>query len=317
MSLALRAPAEPPVIRARPAWDDPDAVRALIASRGPFPTTIRFEDYGETLGEATTLPWFRERWAVDGVADFTAAEPILHNPHFVAAARRSSGARVVRPQTAIVNLMGPQPAGPAHIDAPSFRGLRRGETPTLLLVVMGSSGLFERWRIAIASAIAWWYDGPAGEFEYWPQGPEAPSEVERAPFENAALVGDNDSMFHRVCAIGCPEEYAPAGAFSIHAELQLRPDGSAQVVEGGEVRWRYAPGRLRLSLLWKAHTFADEGAAAVCDGHEDDLGAERVLAVFGEDLARRGLRVPEPSHPFRDPVWLRAIAEAYPLRRPY
>jgi len=317
VSLALTAPVDRPIVRATPAWDDPDAVRALIESRGPFPTTIRFEDYGDALGEATTLPWFRERWAVDGVADFPEAAAILHNPHFVAAAKRSSGARIVRPQTAIVNLMGPQPAGPPHMDAPSFRGLRRSETPTLLLVVMKASGLFERWRVPIASAIAWWYEGPAGEFEYWPNGPDAPSEVEPAPFANAALVGDNDSMFHRVGAVGRPEEYAPAGAFSIRADLRLRPDGGGEVVEEGDVRWRFAPGRLRLSLLWKAHVFADERAAAVYDGHEDDLSAERVQAVFARDLARRGVAIPETSQPFRDPAWLGAIAAAYPLRRPY
>jgi hypothetical protein len=317
MSLAVEAPRCVPVVRAEPAWDDPQAVRALIESRGPFPTTIHFEDYGTTLGETTTLPWFRERWAVDGTAEFTAAEPVLRNPHFVAAAKRASGARVVRPQSLIVNLMGAQPAGPAHTDAPAFRGLRRGETPTLLLVLMGASGLFRRWAIPIASAISWWYEGPAGDFEYWPLGLGSPAEVERAPFGNVAIVGDNDTMFHRVGAIGRPEDIVPAGTFGIRAELHLQADGSAAVVEGGERRWHYAPGALRLSLLWKAHSFADERDAAVFDERSDDLDAERVLGVFADDLARRGIAVAEPSHPFRDPAWLAAIARAYPLQRPY
>jgi len=85
---------------------------------------------------------------------------------------------------------------------------------------------------------------------------------------------------------------------------------------GGAVRWRYAP-RLRLSLPWKAHAFADERTAAVFDEHAADLTPERVVAVFADDLARRGLAVPEPAHPFRDPARLRAIAEAYPLRQAY
>jgi hypothetical protein len=216
-----------------------------------------------------------------------------------------------------VNLMGPQPGGAPHVDTPSFRGLARGETPTLLLVLMGASGLFQRWSVPIASAISWWYDGPAGAFEYWSEGPSGPVEAEAAPFGNVAIVGDNDSMFHRVGAIGEPGDFAPASAFTENAELHYWPDGSADVVDAGLVRWQYAPGQLRLSILWKAHSFADPRAAALYDEHSDDLTPERIVAVFSADLARRGIALAEPArHPFRDDAWLRGLAQAYPLERP-
>ena len=311
------APAAPPVIRIDPAWDDPVAVRGLIERRGPFPTVLRFESLGlGNYGNMPILPWFRERWAVDGAAHFPEAEPILHNPHFIEASRKVSGAGVVRPQMVIVNLMGPQPCGAPHVDTPSFRGLPRGETPTLLLVLMGASGLFRRWSVPIASAISWWYDGPAGEFEYWSQGPSGPVETEAAPFGNVAIVGDNDSMFHRVGAVGQSEDFPPPSAFTESAHLHYQPDGSADVVDAGLVRWHHAPGQLRLSILWKAHSFADLRAAALYDEHADDLTPERIVAVFSADLARRGIALAEPAHPFRDAAWLRGLVQAYPLERP-
>ncbi len=180
---------------------------------------------------------------------------------------------------------------------------------------MGASGLFRRWSVPISSAISWWYDGPAGAFEYWPQGPSGPVETEAAPFGNVAIVGDNDSMFHRVGAIGQPEDYPPLSAFTDSAELHYRPDASADVVDAAELRWHYPRGRLRLSILWKAHSFADQRAAALYDEHSDDLTPEGVVSVFSEDLARRGIALAESPHPFRDAAWLQALAQAYPLER--
>ena len=42
-----------------------------------------------------------------------------------------------------------------------------------LLMAMGASGLFEPWRVIEAGAIAWFYDGPDGGFEYRPMVPPA------------------------------------------------------------------------------------------------------------------------------------------------
>jgi hypothetical protein len=42
-------------------------------------------------------------------------------------------------------------------------------------------------------AIAWFYDGPGGGFDYWPDGPTGPMQTESAPFDNVAIVADTDS----------------------------------------------------------------------------------------------------------------------------
>ena len=57
-------------------------------------------------------------------------------------------------------------------------------------------------RIRIATAVAWFYEGEGGAFEYWPEGPgAAPARID-APLDNRAVVGDNDVMFHRVATVG-------------------------------------------------------------------------------------------------------------------
>ena len=55
----------------------------------------------------------------------------------------------------IVNVMGPMHDGGTHVDAPTYRGLQRAEAPLWLLVVMGMSGLFERWAVRVWHAETW------------------------------------------------------------------------------------------------------------------------------------------------------------------
>ena len=81
--------------------------------------------------------------------------------------------------------------------------------PLWLRIEMDASELFERWRFQVCGAVSWFgYDGPGGEYEYWPDGPDAPSASEEPPFDNVAVFGDNDFMFHRVGAIGTPADPA-------------------------------------------------------------------------------------------------------------
>jgi hypothetical protein len=189
--------------------------------------------------------------------------------------------------------MGPQAAGARHVDTPTFRGLKRSEVPVWLLVVMGSSGLFEAWRVRVAGALTWFYDRDDGEYEYWPHGVDALSQVARGPFGNVALVADNDLMPHRVGAIGAADD----GAWTITG----RGTG-AQRVEDGDVR---------VSILWKALTFVDAADARRFDDHEDDLDVATIVRVLRDDLQARGIELGEPTDPFTDPDWSRALTRTY------
>ena len=73
----------------------------------------------------------------------------------------------------MVNVMGPMAAGYRHADLPTYRGIPH-QTPLWFPMVMGVSGLFERWAVRVAGALTWFYDGADGEYEYWPQASTSP-----------------------------------------------------------------------------------------------------------------------------------------------
>ena len=67
---------------------------------------------------------------------------------------------------------------------------------------MGHSRLFEKERVEIATAVAWFYRGKDGGFTYWPDGPDRPPRVHEGDLFNTAIMGDNDRMYHRVRPVG-------------------------------------------------------------------------------------------------------------------
>ncbi len=303
--------------------DDPRQVRALALASGPYWPVYRY--FGDAVEASATgapvadagaplrvPPWFRQDWAhdrplVEGV------EPILASERFRAAARALyglDGAAIVRPQLVYANLMLPMPAAdPGHVDVPAFRGIDREHHPVWLLSIMGHSGLFEAWRIRIATAVSWWYGGPGGAFTCWPGGADAPPRV--VPAEpNTAIVGENERMFHRVEAVGSGE--VPPGLDALGREAQLLADGDAwQVVEGGAVRARVPLERVRISVSWKAVVLADADEARRVDEHLDDLDLERVWSILAGDLRRRGIDAEPGADPLRDPAWIGALGAAY------
>ena len=74
---------------------------------------------------------------------------------------------------------------------------------------MGTSGLFERWRIVEAGAVTWFYDGAGGAYDYWPDGLAGEMRSRRPPFDNVALVADNNRLYHRIGWIGDPRAATP------------------------------------------------------------------------------------------------------------
>lgn len=152
---------------------------------------------------------FRGTWAANGQPLVDDARVILENPRFREAASRLFDTTEVAPNTVVVNVNAPMPAGAIHVDIASFRGATRDRYPIQLVQAMGSSGLFGPWRIIEAGAIVWFYDGPGGVYDYWPEGLGGAMRSERPPFTNRALVADNDRMYHRIGWIGDPAPTIP------------------------------------------------------------------------------------------------------------
>jgi hypothetical protein len=297
-------------IRIEPAFDHPEQIRAMFERHAPYRTIAAYtqEQYGvvdETThqdGERSAVPWFRGNWAGGGKPLVEGAEVILHNKRFLEAARTVFGTSHVHPEFVVVNLTAPMPAGETHIDYPAFRGATRERYPLPFLKAMGSSGLFETWRVVQAGALAWFYDGIGGNFDYWPEGLDGPMLSERPPFGNVSIVADNDRMFHRIGAIGGPN--APIPRMSASAQIQPAGDGDWAIVENGEVRATYPNREIRFTVIWKAEV-GDRALGS------DNLTLDRIIAVFRADLRRRNVDFLMPSDPLTDTAWILLLQQIY------
>jgi hypothetical protein len=278
-----------------------DAYKEAARSGSPDAVGVMVDD------ELMTMPIYRGDWVSSRAVHIDGVESVLHNERLIDAAGQVFDAEIVRPLIVFSNLTAPMPQNRKHTDVPTFRGVERSEYPAWVVSAMAASELFERWRVKVATAVAWYYDGPNGGFSYWPDGGDAP-EVTIEPPSNTAVVGDNDFMFHRVEAVG-------DGRFAlVPIDSLLSFDAAAQ-------RWRItkddrdfgAFGRddIRISISWKAECFHDAEDARVFDEHLDDIGFPQVLAIWKDDCDARGIALPDVADPLHDPAFEAAVAAAY------
>jgi hypothetical protein len=317
----MTAAPRPPVL-VDPAVDDPAVVHDLIDAHAPYWPVQRYfandAEYAALSGRdgsqaMVVAPVFRGNWAADGaVAEGVA--PLLHHARFVDAARRVFDAEIVRPTTVYVNLTHqlPFPQGAGHTDVPVFRGFDRTRHPITLLTIMGLSGLFEDVRVKVATAVAWFYRGTDGGFEYWPDGPECPPRVHEGRIDNTAIVGDNDLMWHRVRPTGTVADGMPT--LTTTSELTCDGDGWT-IVDGGRRVASVPRDRIRVSLSWKALVFESDEERRRYDEHVDDLDLSEVLRRFRVDLAARGVNAEIPASPERDPDFIGLLHRHY-VRHP-
>jgi hypothetical protein len=233
---------------------------------------------------AARTNYFRETYAYDRPV-VPGIEPFLHHEGFAEAAHRVHGRPIVEPNIVYANLLVPGQELAVHTDVPEFRGVQRRKDPQWLIVAMHHSGLFERWRIPIATGVAWFGRPRGGEFAFYPDGPKAPP-LALPVRHNTAILLDTDSVFHGVDRVREAREPLP----------DLRP--GAELVHDGGGRWhveregallaRYEWDDLRFSISWKAYCFADEAERRLAREHADDLEREQVLETLLHDLRRRG-----------------------------
>jgi hypothetical protein len=258
-------------------------------------------------GELMTMPIYRGDWVSSRAVHIDGVETVLHNERLIDAAQQVFDAEVVRPLIVYSNLTAPMPQNRKHTDVPTFRGVERSEYPAWVVQAMASSGLFERWRVKVATAVAWYYDGRNGGFSYWPDGGAAP-EVTIEPPSNTAVVGDNDFMYHRVEAVG-------------DGRVAMVPIDSLLSFDDASSRWRITKGDrdfgafgrddIRISISWKAECFHDAEEARVFDEHLDDLTFDRVLGIWRADCDARDIALPVVADPLHDRTFEAAVAQAY------
>ena len=158
------------------------------------------------------------------------------------------------------------------------------------LCAMHLSGLFEPWRVKIATGITYLLGGEeGGAVLCYPDGIDRPPPRYGAAL-NTTLVLDSDSIFHGV-------ELVPG---SDHGIGQI--DANTRLVPKGNGRWLlhcgaqgqletvavYSNEEVRLSLSWKAYCFTDEAERSPRTDSADTLTIEAILEMFVDELVVRG-----------------------------
>ena len=309
--------------------DDPELAWRLCEANGPYPHVLMQREFAASLDayreaahagsrdavgvlvddELMTMPIYRGDWVSSGAVHIPGVDDILHNEHLITAAQRVFDAEVVRPLIVFSNLTAPMPQNRKHTDVPTFRGVERSQYPAWVVSAMAASGLFERWRVKVATAVAWYYDGPNGGFSYWPAGAAEPAVTIKPP-SNTAVVGDNDFMYHRVEAVG-DGRVAMVPIDSLLSFGAEADGGRWRITKGDREFGGFGRDEIRISISWKAECFHDAEDARVFDEHLDDITFEHVLATWRANCDERGFALPDSPDPLTDPAFSAAIAAAY------
>jgi hypothetical protein len=257
-----------------------DSARNFVRTGGRFGRT---QEDRRTLAARTN--YFRETYAYGEEIRAPGSEVFLHHPGFIEAARALHSRPLVEPAIVFANLLIPGQELAVHTDVPEFRGANRKLFPQWLLVVMHHSRLFEKYRMPIATGVAWFHDAMGGEFAFYPDGIEGEPVALAARF-NTAILADTDSVFHGVDRVR--ETTVPIPP--LRPGMKLVPDGAGtwSVQAGDEPLARYRWQELRFSVSWKAYCFADLAERAIWREHSDDLDLAVVLDTLERDLRARG-----------------------------
>lgn len=302
-------------------FDDAGLVDRILERESPHPNTLAGDEFVETrrqleaaaaqgdgapawmqvddAGRPVMPGIFRTTWA-DGDILAEETDRIAHHPTLIDAAARLFDAEIVRPYFVYSNISTPMGQSQKHIDITAFRGIDRHNVPTWLINAMHTSGLFRRWHIKIATGVAWFYDGPGGEFTYWPEGADG-VEIPFDAARNRCIVGDNDHMPHRVEKVGRGEP-----RFSLDATISAMDDG--WLVDDHGDSTAFAKDEVRVSVSWKAQVFTDAADARFHDEHLDDLDLTAVSNIFAADLEGQGEKVTGTA---TDPEFGAAIRRRY------
>lgn len=234
---------------------------------------------------ATRTNYFRETFAYRDRVALPGIEPFWNFDGFVDAARAIHGLPVVEPAIVYANILLPGQELAVHTDVPEFRGMSRMNAPQWLLVAMHHSGLFERWRLPIVTAVAYFQRCDGGAFAYYPDGVDAPART--VPVEhNTAVILDTDSVFHGVDRVveretPLPEALAPG--------MRLVWDDSAWKAGTDDTTLAtYRWGEIRVSVSWKAYCHADDADRRRVADHTDDIARPVALDILARDLRTRG-----------------------------
>lgn len=255
-----------------------DAVRNFLQTR------VTADDSADAVGARTS--YFREEYAYGDQLLLEGVGAMRDHEGLRDAAVRIHGRPVVEPAIVYANLFLPGQELAVHTDVPEFRGLNRKNVPQWLLVVMHHSGLFDEWRLPIATGIAYFGAAEGGDLVYWPDGPTGPPRRHAAE-HNTAVVLDADSIFHGVDRVGRADGDIPP--LPLGASLGATRDGAIDLRDAsGALLRTYRWEELRFSVSWKAYCFTDQAERSAWREHSHDLELSVALDRLIADLEARG-----------------------------
>ena len=169
----------------------PELAQRYDAATNFVRTGGRFGRTGEAKSVlAARTNYFRETYAYgDEITAPDIADRLFNHPGLLDAARKLHDRSVIVPAILYANILLPGQELAVHTDVPEFRGANRKVLPQWLLVVMHHSGLFESWRMPIATGICYFGAGGGGELAYYPDGP-AGGPATYKPKHNTAVLLD-------------------------------------------------------------------------------------------------------------------------------
>lgn len=265
-----------------------DAVLNYMAAHAHVPDAER--DYRLI---ASRTNYFRETYAYGDEIYAPGIEPFVHHEGMIEVAKAIHGRAVIEPAIVFANLFLPGQELACHTDVPEFRGANRKVLPQWLLVVMKHSGLFEDWRMPIATCVSWYHDADGGAFVFYPDGADGEAVVHEIK-ANTAVIIDTDSVFHGVGRM--QERGRPLPV--LKRSMKIVPEGKGQwrLTDGDIKMESYDWQDMRLSVSWKAYCFRDETEQRMWRDKSDDLALPFILETLAKDLRDRGaLGAEEPS----------------------
>ena len=269
-----------------------------------FDAAFNFVRTGGRLGRRDTdlgtlvarTNYFRETYAYGDQISAPGIEPLYRNARLIEAAKQIFDRPIVEPAIVYANILLPGQELAVHTDVPEFRGLNRKLHPQWLIVVAHQSGLFDAYRMPIATSVSWYQDTSGGEFAFYPDGIDGVPRAYDVRF-NTAVIMDTDSVFHGVDRV--METDRPIPTFV--PRMRLHPEGAGRWVvrDGEEEVGRYRWDDMRFSISWKAYCFRDEAERHAWRTHANDLDIDTVLDTLCADLRERG-RIQDTRPPNRE-----------------
>jgi hypothetical protein len=125
--------------------------------------------------------------------------------------------------------------------------------------------------------------------------------TEQPPFNNVAILADNDRMYHRIGGMGTSDVAPPQ--MTAAAELRTVGGGTWAIVEEGEIRATYPYNAVRLSLVWKADLDPE--------ANSESLNLDLVMSIFITDLRMRRVDFRLPADPLSDKTWMATLDGVY------